>query len=322
MAALELGNFESIDPRSAWRDEAKDFTPWLANNLDKLCEPLGLELELEGVEVSAGRFTADITAIDQRSGKRVVVENQLETSDHGHLGQLLTYAADFEAEVLIWVARNFEAEHRRALAWLNRHFGSSVQIFAVTVSVSKIGGSRPAPIFQREVVPEEWQPPPIDRSVKTPWVPPRDKRYRPFFRELGGELLEEHRFRELVKTHRFNHWDLETGRRRIWYNLAFLNSSVTRVRLSVGRDKELNNRVHEQLKENLPDFESDSGLKLKVGAPTATEASISCHGEGDIDNPEKAKAWFTETLLRFRSSLMPQIDRLVHELDSKPDQSD
>lgn len=115
-----FGNLTIMEIREIWAREATDFTPWLADNIQLLGKEIGLELELIEREASVGSFSCDIHAIDLTNNREVVIENQLEPTDHGHLGQLLTYAAGIEACVVIWIAKEIKDEHRAALDWLNR----------------------------------------------------------------------------------------------------------------------------------------------------------------------------------------------------------
>jgi hypothetical protein len=153
-----LGNLEIKDPREIWNDEAKEFTPWLAKpeNLKLLSEALDLELELEGVEVSVGPYSADIVANDNTSNCRVVVESQLEKTNHDHLGKVITYASGLEAKVLIWIAREFTEEHRQAVDFLNECAAGKLRIYAVVIQLFKIGDSPPAPYFNIVASPNEY----------------------------------------------------------------------------------------------------------------------------------------------------------------------
>ncbi len=120
---LSLGSLERIDVRKAWPNEAADFTPWLASEpgLKLLGEALGMDLEVEATEQNVGPFAADILAkrTDTPEEHWVVIENQLEKTDHRHLGQLLTYAAGLKAATVIWVAAQFTPEHRATIDWLD-----------------------------------------------------------------------------------------------------------------------------------------------------------------------------------------------------------
>ena len=153
-----LGRLESVDPRTAWTTEDRDFTPWLARpeNLEVLAGTLHLELELEAREQSVGPFRADILCKEVGSDSWVLIENQLERTDHVHLGQLLTYAAGLEAVTIIWIAKSFTDEHRAALDWLNRITDESFRFFGLEVELWRIGESPAAPRFNVVSKPNDW----------------------------------------------------------------------------------------------------------------------------------------------------------------------
>jgi len=158
MNAPTLGHLEALDPRTIWTDEAKEFTPWLAKpeNLIRLSKALDMELELEGIEVSVGPYSADIVANDTTSNCRVIVENQLEKTNHDHLGKVITYASGLEAKVLVWIAREFTEEHRRAMDFLNECTAGKLRLYGVEIQLFKIGGSSPAPYFNIVASPNEY----------------------------------------------------------------------------------------------------------------------------------------------------------------------
>ena len=145
----DLGRLEPVDLETVWNSEPAGFTPWLAEpqNLGLLGEALGFGLELEGLEMAVGAFRADIVCRESRSGARVLIENQLGRSDHGHLGQTFTYAAGLDAAAVVWVARRFADEHRAALDWLNRIAGGQIGFFGVEIKLWRIDDSRVAPSF-------------------------------------------------------------------------------------------------------------------------------------------------------------------------------
>ena len=135
-----LAKIQRVDLREIWPNEAADFTPWLAENLSELGRVLGLDLELQAQEAPVGGYSLDVLARDVGSGGEVVIENQLGTTDHSHLGQLITYAAGFDARVAVWIAREFKSEHREALDLLNRRTGEDSQFFGVEIELWKIDG--------------------------------------------------------------------------------------------------------------------------------------------------------------------------------------
>ncbi|MES2788959.1 MAG: DUF4268 domain-containing protein [Planctomycetota bacterium] len=153
-----LGRLERVELREAWRTEAGDFTPWLAQeqNIELLGEAVGIELEVEAQEKNVGPFRADILCKDTANGSWVLIENQLERTDHCHLGQLLTYAAGLQAVTIIWIASRFTEEHRAALDWLNKVTDDSILFFGLEVELWRIGKSPMAPKFNVVSAPNDW----------------------------------------------------------------------------------------------------------------------------------------------------------------------
>lgn len=151
-----LGRLEPVDPRDVWPSEAQDFTPWLLANAQALSEAVGMDLNLEAAEHPIGGFSLDLIGVDTATGDRVIVENQLEVSDHSHLGQILTYAGGTDPVNVLWLATSFREEHRAALEWLNERTNESTRFFAVRIQVVRIGTSSPAPLFTLVVQPNDW----------------------------------------------------------------------------------------------------------------------------------------------------------------------
>lgn len=156
----KLGRIDSVDLREVWSTEDKDFTPWLARPeaLELLGAALGIDLELEDQEKYVGSFRADLLCKNTaEEDSWVVIENQLEKTDHKHLGQLLTYASGLHAKTVVWISAEFNEEHRAAIDWLNRIANRSVQFFGIKVELWKIGDSAPAPRFNVVSKPNEWE---------------------------------------------------------------------------------------------------------------------------------------------------------------------
>jgi hypothetical protein len=147
----------TADLRDAWAHEAHGFTPWLYENLDQLSEALGIPLEAAGAEVPVESFSADILAHNPLDDSRVLIENQLECSDHTHLGQILTYLAGLQARTVVWIAREFREPHLAAIKWLNEHTSEEFSFFAVQLRVVRIANSPLAPIFDVVERPNNWE---------------------------------------------------------------------------------------------------------------------------------------------------------------------
>ena len=159
---MEFGKLKDLALRDVWDHEAKKFTPWLFDNIERLSDAIGLPMEPEGTEVAVKQFSADIVARNPDNGSRILIENQLEGSNHTHLGQILTYLAGVQAETVIWVARDFDESHRSAIRWLNDHTVQPFAFFAVRVRVVQIAESPLVPLFEVIERPSTW-----DRSVRT-----------------------------------------------------------------------------------------------------------------------------------------------------------
>jgi len=147
-----VGKLEAVELREVWSHEAKDFTTWLAENLDVLSEQLDLELELVETEKAVGPFSADIVASDE-GGTLAIIENQLGKTDHSHLGQILTYAINVDAGVVIWVSPQPRPEHTKVITYLSDN--TSIDFYLVKVQAFKIGESEPAPLFTVVTGPSE-----------------------------------------------------------------------------------------------------------------------------------------------------------------------
>jgi hypothetical protein len=158
MNSKPLGRLQKVDLREAWLSESSHFTPWLAQpeNLKLLGEAIGIDLECEAQEKDVGPFRADILCKDTSTDAWVLIENQLERTDHSHLGQLLTYAAGLEAVSIVWIAQRFTDEHRAALDWLNQHTPEEINFFGLEVELWRIDNSPVAPKFNIVSKPNEW----------------------------------------------------------------------------------------------------------------------------------------------------------------------
>lgn len=149
-----IGRLQRVDLRELWPDEARDFTPWLAENLEVLGEALGLTLSLEEQEASVGPFAADLVAADGQ-GALVVIENQITKTDHDHLGKLVTYIVNMGAKRAVWISSDPRPEHAKVVEWLNEITPPDTAIYLVRVEAYRIGDSPPAPLFTVVAGPSE-----------------------------------------------------------------------------------------------------------------------------------------------------------------------
>lgn len=176
-----LSRLSVVARRAVWPHEAHDFTPWLLANADVVSDLLGMDLDLETAEHPVGDFSLDLMGRDNATGQVVIVENQLDVSDHTHLGQILTYAAGTDPATIVWVAPSFRPEHRAALDWLNSRTDEATRFFGVEIGVVRIGDSAPAPLFRLVAQPNDWEKSVRAATSHTEQTSARQTLYREFW---------------------------------------------------------------------------------------------------------------------------------------------
>lgn len=154
---IKLGALKEItDLRKVWPHEALDFTPWLSENIDLLSEILGLDITVEETESSVGSFNVDIFASEAGTDRKIIIENQLEDTNHDHLGKIITYASGKDADVIIWIVKHAREEHKAAIEWLNNHTDEKIEFFLCEIKLFQIGESNIAPSFAIIEKPNDW----------------------------------------------------------------------------------------------------------------------------------------------------------------------
>lgn len=154
---VNLGMLKEItDLRKVWSHEALNFTPWVAENIELLGDAVGLDITVEETESSVGDFNVDIYASETGTDRKIIIENQLEDTDHDHLGKLITYASGKSADVIIWIVKHAREEHKAAVEWLNNHTDEKIGFFLCEVKLFQIGDSQIAPSFSVVEKPNDW----------------------------------------------------------------------------------------------------------------------------------------------------------------------
>ena len=242
----ELGILRRIDAREVWTHEALDFTPWLKEHIGLLGTVLGMDLDLVESEVPVGAFAADLVAKDVSSDHWVVIENQLEPTDHSHLGQLLTYGASKDAGVFVWISPDFREEHRAAMDWLNEHSDEDSLFFGVEVELVAVDDSRPAPNFKLVSSPNEWRK--GGRGVARP-PSERGAAYASYFSSLLADFKARYPGETNVSKAAPQNWlPLSVGRSGVATNWAFSGDRRFRIELYIDAgDQTLNKSYFDQL---------------------------------------------------------------------------
>ena len=150
MAIAKMGKLVEVDIRKLWEHEQYDFSKWLSDkeNLELLNDAIGLSLTEVETEVYVGAYRCDLVGKDEVTGEKVIIENQLEASNHDHLGKIITYASGLDANVIVWIVKEAREEHRSAVEWLNNNTSTNINFFLIEVHAYKIGDSNPAPMFE------------------------------------------------------------------------------------------------------------------------------------------------------------------------------
>lgn len=299
----ELGALTEVDLRRVWNDEARDFTPWLKENIDRLNEALGLDIEITEREGPVGSFAVDLVGQDLSSGRTVIIENQLEPTDHAHLGQLLTYAAGREAKIVIWISPQFREEHRQALDWLNANTGEDQAFFGVEIKLVRIDNSRPAPLFRLVSQPNEWQ-----KTVASPKaISSRAEAYQVFWQRLLEKLKE--RAPGLTNAQKGlpqNWYNIGAGRSGFAYGAAFKQKGRFGVELCIDvGEKEKNKQFFDQFYKEKDRIEQELGMPLNWDRlDDARLSRVGTYREGTIDSSEteldELRDWAVSTLIKFR----------------------
>lgn len=309
---MEFGKKVKVDIREIWKKEDSDFTPWLADNIRELGEVLGMDLEVIETEAKIGNFILDVLAKDLGSQSTVVIENQFYSTDHDHLGKLITYAAGFEADVAVWVAEEIKDEHKKALEWLNQKTDARTLFFGVVIEVMKIDDSRPAYEFKPIVVPSEWPPPTIKESI-------RGEAYRKYFQELIDELRINHKFTSAKRAQPQNWYSFASGFGGVTYGATFAQGGRVRTELYIDLgNKEENLSLFEWLLDKKEEIDSKLGMEIewdRLEGRRACRVAVSREGNINADEKElkEMRDWHISTLLKFKEVFAPLIEEWWNE---------
>lgn len=304
----EIYPLESVGLGAGWPHEAQNFTPWLAEHLSLLGDSLNLELEPEGTEVTLpGAGRVDILARQAVTNDRVVIENQLGQSDHSHCLRLLGYAAIAEANILVWVARDFTPYHCSILNWPNQ--SNSIDVYAVAVKLYRVGGVLGV-TFQVEVEPQRDQPeaPSLARATMS-------TRYADFYRPLVVQLRRSDLLTVARGGWRGRWRSFETGYSPNVIYVTALTEGKAQVFLSI------HGAGHENIYQALARRreEIDSELDSAIWNQGERECSVMLQTEGALSDDEAVsedlRQWMSENLLRLREVIKPHLDVVMSELD-------
>lgn len=269
-----LSKLRKIQLREIWEHEALDFTNWLAlpSNLEELSREIGIDIKLIKTEANVGKYNVDILAEEEATGNKIIIENQLEDTDHDHLGKIITYASGYDAETIIWIVKDVRGEHQKAIEWLNEHTDENINFFLIKIELWQIEDSKPAPKFDIIVSPNEWA-----KTIKT----------SPHSGELTTTKISQLEFWTGFRNYVQNkdpRIRLQTPRPQHWYDVS-MGSSDAHIALTVNTRENLlgcdiyisrNKDLFKYLKESAPLIEQELGQKLEwVDASVASRIKTS-----------------------------------------------
>ena len=295
---------EWLDLRAVWSNEAADFTPWLLQNVDVLRDALGgLELELERNEHPVGSFSLDLIGRDLTNDVPLIVENQLESSNHAHLGQLLTYTAGTDAGTIVWITKALREEHSAALAWLNEQTGEEIRFFGVVVKALRIGGSAPAPWLELVVKPNDWQK--LVRTTTAPQESAENAAYRSFWTPLRDRLREEVPALMRGRANPKSIWLTMNSPFPRTFISGEIGSGELRVTLDIDTpERERNLALLGQLQEHRGMIEAECGELEFLEGNVRSRVVMRKPWDGKLleqpDRHDEARTWFHENMLAMR----------------------
>lgn len=309
---MKLGTIKKMDLRDVWSSESSDFTPWLAKdeNIALLGEAIELELEVESQEKNVGPFRADILARDLTSNHYVLIENQLEQTNHNHLGQIMTYAAGLDAFSIIWIAKSFTEEHRAALDWLNRITEENINFFGIEIEVIQIGDSLPAPQFKVVAKPNDWSKS-VRSSASTGELTDTKLKQQQYWTEFK-EYVEKNGSPFKVQKPSPQHWtNIALGRSNFYLSLTVNSQShIICINLEIGgaRAKEHFDKLRDLYEEDSKEHISADIEWLRLDDRKSCMVKLSkSFNFTDESSRDEQYAWFVEYVKKYISYFRPKV---------------
>ena len=270
----QLGKLKEVSIRDAWPHEQFDFSKWLAQeeNIQELGDTLNLSLTDIETEKFVGSYRCDIFGKDELTGKIVLIENQLEPTNHDHLGKIITYASGLDASVVIWIVESARDEHASAIEWLNKHTSDDLAFFLVEVHVYTIGDSLPAPYFKIIEQPNDFTK--TVKSISKSGDLSRTQEARLDFWTKFNDVLEANGKPFNKRKASTDHWyEVAVGTSQGHISIDLVNKEHrVRVGFWIGDNKEL----FDNLYQNRETIENDFGNELVWDRLDNKKASFVC----------------------------------------------
>ncbi|NQV93352.1 DUF4268 domain-containing protein [Candidatus Kaiserbacteria bacterium] len=301
MSNKKLGKLDNVKLRDIWENEERDFSSWLIEpeNLALLGGELGIDISFIEKEAGVGKFSLDILAKEANTNRNIIIENQLEITDHDHLGKIITYAAGHNASIVIWIFKDIREEHRQAVDWLNENTNEELSFFAVRVEAWKIDNSAPAPKFHIISRPNEWAKT-VRKSSEGGSLGKTKLKQLDFWTNLKSYATGKE-VTLFSRTPRSQHWyDVSIGSSEAHISLTVnTRDKIFSCELWINNNKDIFNFLKEQ-KEKI-EKELDTSLVWKDENMIASRI-IQRRPNSDLDSEEEMETyydWFIERTIVF-----------------------
>lgn len=317
MENKKLGKLKKVNLRDFWKHEAIDFTEWMAQeeNLSLLSDEIGIDIKLIQTEANVGKFNVDILAEEENTGRKIIIENQLELTNHDHLGKLITYASGYDSEINIWIVKEVKDEHKQAIDWLNEHTDEKLNFFIIKMELWQIENSSVAVKFQVVSKPNDWA-----KIIK---------------KSIGRGSLTEAKILQLEFWNKLKEYAknkksklrLRTTSPQHWYDIS-LGSSEVHISLTINTREDLlgceiyipdSKEIFYKLKENREKIEKEIGGKLEwmeLPGRKASRIKLSIGMEDDINQTNDWNNYF-EQLIFYAEEFQKVFPKYIKKSKSK-----
>ena len=253
---MKIGKLQEVNIRDLWKHEQYDFSAWLSQseNIELLNEKIGLTLVDINTEAYVGAYRCDIVAVDETTGIKVIIENQLENSNHDHLGKIITYASGLDAKVIVWIVKEARDEHRSAIEWLNNNTSKDINFFLIELHAYRIGNSEPAPMFQIVEQPNDFIK--ESKNIKSAETMNKSQSERvEFWTLFNDHLIERNKPFAVQKVSSVHWYNVAIGTSQACISVTLVNKEAfVGVELYIPSKKELFDKLyadHEEIEKEL-----------------------------------------------------------------------
>jgi hypothetical protein len=306
-----ISRLQTVPLRELWPHEALSFTAWVADNLDFISETVGFEISLVEREASAGPFSADILAEDP-NGNYVIIENQLDQTDHDHLGKLITYLSNLDAKTAIWITSNPRPEHEKAVHWLNETLPPDTSFYLLQIEAFRIDDSAPAPLLTIIAGPSV-ESKKVGQQKKD--LAQRHVKRLDFWQQLLDRAKERTSLHANISPSKGNWIATGAGKSGLMFSYVIrMNDAQVELYIDTG-DAEVNKRIFDAIYERKDEIEDKFGACLdwqRLDDKRASRIRYVLPGVGLQDD----ESWFElqdrmiETMINFSCALQPEINQL------------